>query len=163
MTVRAERQRKIMSITTAKLKLRLWLRLLRASRAVEANLRERLRLEFSVTLPQFDVLAALSRKQTGMTMSELSRYLMVSNGNVTGIIDRLVADRMVIRTTKQGDRRTTFVRMTREGAARFVIMARAHETWVAAMLSGLSLSEADQMIDLLTSVEPDKHHEGFHA
>ena len=80
-----------------KQRLRLWIRLLRTARAIEAELRERLRVEFATTLPQFDVLAALARKDTGMTMTELSRFLMVSNGNVTGIIDRLVSDKLVVR------------------------------------------------------------------
>ena len=76
----------------SKARLRLWLRLLQSTRKIEAELRDRLRVNFSVTLPRFDVLAALYRKPEGMLMSELSRFLMVSNGNVTGIIDRLVAD-----------------------------------------------------------------------
>src|SRR5262245_65647865 len=70
----------------SKQRLRLWLRLLRSQRAIEAQLRERLRTKFSITLPQFDVMAALARSAEGMTMTELSRQLMVSNGNVTGII-----------------------------------------------------------------------------
>ena len=74
----------------SKQRLRLWIRILRAARAIEVEVRERLRVEFNVTLPQFDVMAALERKPDGMTMTELSRFLMVSNGNVTGIIDRLV-------------------------------------------------------------------------
>ena len=152
MTVRIERQRKVAPVSIGRVKLRLWLRLLRAQRAIEAELRERLRVEFDVTLPQFDVLAALSRKETGMTMSELSRYLMVSNGNVTGIIDRLVADRMVIRLAKPGDRRTTFVRLTREGIERFATMARAHETWVAKCLADVSREDSARMIELLAVV-----------
>ena len=91
----------------SKQRLRLWLRLLRAARAIEAELRERLRDEFDMTLPQFDVMAALARKGAGMTMTELSRLLMVSNGNVTGIIDRLVAERLVVRQAHDDDRRAT--------------------------------------------------------
>ena len=71
--------------------------MLRTARAIEAELRERLRVEFATTLPQFDVMAALARTRAGMTMTELSRFLMVSNGNVTGIIDRLVTEKLVLR------------------------------------------------------------------
>jgi DNA-binding MarR family transcriptional regulator len=78
----------------AKQRLRLWIRLLRVTRAVEAESRERLRVPFEMTLPQFDVLAALHREENGMTMTELSRRLMVSNGNVTGIVDRGLAERI---------------------------------------------------------------------
>ena len=79
------------------LKLRLWVRLLQAVRVVEVDLRRRLRAEFAETLPRFDVMAALARQKTGMTMTQVSRFLMVSNGNVTGIIDRLVAEGLVVR------------------------------------------------------------------
>ena len=79
------------------LKLRLWVRLLRSVRVVEVELRRRLRAEFGETLPRFDVMAALARQRAGMTMTEVSRFLMVSNGNVTGIVDRLVAEGMVVR------------------------------------------------------------------
>ncbi|MGA8932368.1 MAG: MarR family transcriptional regulator, partial [Pseudolabrys sp.] len=100
----------------SKQRLRLWLRLLRSSRAIEAQLRERLRTRFSITLPQFDVMAALARSEEGMTMTELSRQLMVSNGNVTGIIDRLVAEKLVLRQAPASDRRSFIVRLTPKGA-----------------------------------------------
>lgn len=146
----------------SKMKLRLWLRLLRASRGIEIELRERLRLTFGVTLPQFDVLAALARNPAGMSMSELSRFLMVSNGNVTGIIDRLVADGKVIRMVKEGDRRTTFVCLTREGTNRFETMAAAHEGWVDALLAGVTREECEALIGLLGRV-PHGKHTGEHS
>ena len=133
----------------AKQKLRLWLRLLRASRAIEAELRQRLRLEFGVTLPRFDVMAALDRRPAGMTMTELSRFLMVSNGNVTGIIDRLVAEGMVVRTAHEADRRATFVKLTREGAEGFAAMAKAHEVWVNEILAGFSREDSEALVGLL--------------
>ena len=96
----------------SKQRLRLWLRLLRTTRAMEAELRERLRVQFRITLPQFDVLAGLARKDTGITMTELSRMLIVSNGNVTGIVDRLVAEKLVARRPAPDDRRSLLVRLT---------------------------------------------------
>ena len=129
----------------SKARLRLWLRLLRTQRAIEAELRERLRVEFSVTLPRFDVMAALYRNAEGMIMSELSRFLMVSNGNVTGIIDRLVSDGQVLRSQRDGDRRTSFVRLTPKGRAAFEAMAAVHETWVDEILGGFSAREAAQL------------------
>jgi len=119
----------------SKQRLRLWIRILRAARAIEAEVRERLRVQFEVTLPQFDVMAALERKPDGMTMTELSRFLMVSNGNVTGIIDRLVADKMVARQAPADDRRAIIVRLTPRGLKQFTAMAKAHETWVDGLLS----------------------------
>lgn len=142
-------QRRPKQKPAAKQKLRLWIRLLRSSRTIEAELRERLRVEFAVTLPQFDVLAALARRPAGMTMTEVSRYLMVSNGNVTGIIDRLVADGLVVRRTDEADRRATYVRLTRKGAQQFDTMAEAHEAWIGELLARFGNPETDAMIDLL--------------
>ena len=136
----------------AKQKLRLWVRLLRASRAIEVELRERLRVAFGVTLPRFDVMAALARKQAGMTMTELSRYLMVSNGNVTGIIDRLVSEGMVVRSRHAGDRRATFVRLTPKGQQQFAVMAKAHEGWIAEILAGVDTAETESLIALLSAL-----------
>ena len=139
----------------AKQKLRLWIRLLRASRAIEVELRERLRVAFGVTLPRFDVMAALARKQAGMTMTELSRYLMVSNGNVTGIIDRLVSEGMVARSRHAGDRRATFVRLTPKGQQQFAIIAKAHEGWIAEILAGVGTAETESLIALLSALGVD--------
>jgi DNA-binding MarR family transcriptional regulator len=133
----------------SKQKLRLWLRLLRASRAIEAELRARLRLEFGMTLPKFDVMAALARKSAGMTMTELSRFLMVSNGNVTGIIDRLVTEGFVVRLAHEGDRRATFVRLTPKGAQQFHAMAKAHEAWVGELFAEVGREDTDTLVGLL--------------
>ena len=133
----------------SKQRLRLWLRLLRASRAIEAKLRDRLRTTFDITLPQFDVMAALARHEDGMTMTELSRELMVSNGNVTGIIDRLVAEKLVLRKALAEDRRTFIVRLTAKGALQFDAMAKIHEQWVDDMLGDVGDAEATAMIGRL--------------
>ena len=132
-----------------KQRLRLWIRLLRAARAIEAELRERLRKEFAVTLPQFDVMAALARKEAGMSMTELSRMLMVSNGNVTGIIDRLAAEKLVLRQAPDNDRRSYIVRLTPKGASQFSVMAKAHEGWVDQILSNIGGADADSLIQQL--------------
>lgn len=130
----------------SKQRLRLWLRLLIARRAIEAELRERLRVKFAITLPQFDVMAALARKDDGITMTELSRALMVSNGNVTGIIDRLMSRDYVARQTSAKDRRRFIVRLTPKGMARFSIVAKAHEEWVDELLSDFKPDEAEAVL-----------------
>lgn len=130
----------------SKQRLRLWLRLLRATRAMEAELRERLRVQFRITLPQFDVLAGLARKDAGMTMTELSRMLIVSNGNVTGIIDRLVADKLVARQPAPDDRRSLLVRLTPRGRTFFAAVARVHQEWVDRLLADFDAAEAEIII-----------------
>lgn len=119
--------------------------MLRLTRAIESALRENLRTEFAATLPRFDVMAALHRFPDGMILSELSRYLMVSNGNVTGIVNRLVADGLVERTLRDGDRRTSVVRLTGRGVESFESMASAHESWVNEIFAGLAPGEAERL------------------
>lgn len=135
----------------SKERLRLWIRVLRASRSVEAELRERLKADFNSTLPRFDVLSALSRAPDGMAMSDLSRFLLVSNGNVTGIVDRLVADGLVTRTKRQNDRRTSIARLTPAGRQMFARMAAAHERWVDDLLGGVGESDTRRLSAMLKS------------
>ena len=135
----------------SKERLRLWIRLLRASRTIEAELRERLKREFDTTLPRFDVMAALHRAPEGMLMSDLSRFLLVSNGNVTGIVDRLVSEGLVTRATRNGDRRTSMVRLTEAGAATFREIAAAHEAWIGELLGGVSEDQAQRLAAMLKS------------
>ena len=139
----------------SKARLRLWIRLLRVTRLVEGETRERFKTEFNVTLPRFDVMAALYRKPDGMLMSEISRFLMVSNGNVTGIVDRLVADGFVARSQRNGDRRTSFITLTGKGRAAFADMAAAHESWVDELLGGVPVRDAEQMSAKLKSFRSD--------
>jgi DNA-binding MarR family transcriptional regulator len=152
-----ERRPKRRAEPASKQKLRLWLRLLGAARAIEAELRARLRGEFQTTLPKFDVMAALARNGAGMTMTELSRRLMVSNGNVTGIIDRLAAERMVVRLAHQGDRRATFVRLTPKGSQQFAAMAKAHEAWIVELFAGVGRADADALAGLLATLRAPAH------
>jgi DNA-binding MarR family transcriptional regulator len=135
----------------SKERLRLWIRLLRASRTIESELRERLKAEFNTTLPRFDVMAALFRKPEGMLMSDLSRFLLVSNGNVTGIVDRLVTDGFVARGKRGGDRRTSIVRLTEAGEAAFRQMASLHEAWISEVLGGVSEDDARRLAAMLKS------------
>jgi DNA-binding MarR family transcriptional regulator len=132
-------------------RLRLWIRLLRATRIIENELRERLKREFDTTLPRFDVMSALSREPAGMMMSDLSRFLLVSNGNVTGIVDRLVVDGYVVRGARDGDRRTSVVRLTEEGTRAFRAMATAHEGWISEFLSQVSEGDARRLSAILKS------------
>lgn len=137
-----------------KLRLRAWYRMLLATRVLSGEIRERLRRQFGVTLPRFDVMAALYRMEEGATMTELSRFLMVSNGNVTGIIDRLVADGLVSRDVEPNDRRTFRVRLTRRGRTSFTAMAAAHESWVSELLEPVSDAELQALLKAVEHIAP---------
>lgn len=142
--------------TLSKQRLRLWLRLLRAQRLIEADLRDKLRQNFETTLPRFDVMAALERAPEGLRMSELSAQLMVSNGNVTGIVDRLVTDGLVERASVDGDRRAMRVQLTDEGRNGFTRMAEEHEKWVNESLSQIRGGELETLITLLDRIEEEE-------
>ncbi|MEQ8295642.1 MAG: MarR family transcriptional regulator [Nitratireductor sp.] len=132
-------------------RLLLWIRLLRASRMIESELRERLKRDFNSTLPRFDVMAALFRAPDGMLMSDLSRFLLVSNGNVTGIVDRLVSDGFVSRARRDGDRRTSIVTLTERGRDEFQRMARVHEDWIGDLLGDVDEADAKRLSTMLKS------------
>jgi DNA-binding MarR family transcriptional regulator len=131
--------------TSSKDRVRLWLRLLKVVRGVETQLRDRLRREYNTTLPRFDVMAALSRHAEGLKMSQLSGVLRVSNGNVTGIADRLSEEGLVERIPVPGDRRAMVLRLTAAGQAEFEKQAMSHEDWIDEMLHGVSAYEARTM------------------
>ncbi|NJC41664.1 DNA-binding MarR family transcriptional regulator [Brevundimonas alba] len=129
--------------------LRLWLRLLTCATTIEQTISQRLRDEFGSTLPRFDMLSALDRAgEAGLTMGEVSRMLMVSNGNVTGLSQRLKADGL-IEHLPGADRRVQRVRLTAAGRTRFAAMARAHEHWIETLLGGLTGVEAEDLTALL--------------
>ena len=133
----------------SKRRLKLWIRLLGVTRSAESSLREYLRLTHATTLPRFDVLAALYRRREGVTMSELSRMLLVSNGNATAVVDRLEADGMVRRTQSDADRRTVFVSLTPEGLAGFEVQAQGHEAEVDRLFAGLLAEDIDRLTEIL--------------
>ena len=129
--------------------IRTWLRLLSCETVIEQRLRSLFRTNFSVTLPQFDVLSELERSGRKMTMSELSRELMVSNGNVTGVIDRLEKSGFVTRERPEHDRRIQYIELTPRGRTEFDDMARHHENWLADLFAELSLADMAELQQLL--------------
>ena len=133
----------------SKRRLKMWIRLLGATRMAEGHMREFLRVQHHTTLPRFDVMAALYRRRDGVTMSELSRMLLVSNGNATMVVDRLEIDGLVRRIPSETDRRTVFVALTAEGLARFEGLAAGHEAEVSQMFANLSEAELDTLTDIL--------------
>lgn len=136
----------------ARQRLRLWLQMLKAVRHVEGSLRERLRSGYSTTLPRFDVLAALHSEPEGMKMSELSQHLVVSNGNVTGVVDRLVNEELVERLTLESDRRAFLVRITDKGRALMDEMTSEHLSWIDEMFTDVSESDAARGISIMLDI-----------
>jgi DNA-binding MarR family transcriptional regulator len=136
--------------------LRLWLRLLSATTRIEDTIRQRLREQFGITLPRFDLMAQLEREPQGLSMGELSRRMMVTGGNVTSIVDQLEKEQLVQRQPQPGDRRAYAVHLTPAGRATFAAMATAHESWVVELLSPLPAQQQEQLHQLLGTLKTGK-------
>jgi DNA-binding MarR family transcriptional regulator len=133
--------------------LRLWLRLFTCKEVVEGEVRRRLRERFNLTLPRFDLMAQLDRTPKGMTLGELSQRMMVSNGNVTGLVDRLVEQGLIDRQPSRTDRRVQIVRLTAEGRRFFRAMARENGDWIGDMFAELSQNEIETLLRLLAKTK----------
>lgn len=129
--------------------LRLWLRTLACTNLIENHIRSRLRTEFDITLPRFDLMSQLDRSPQGLKMGELSRRMMVTGGNVTGITDQLVTEGLVVREDSPKDRRAYIVKLTAEGRRSFRKMAEAHEGWIVELFDGMSAAQRSQLYELL--------------
>ena len=133
--------------------LRLWLRLLTCTTLIEGEVRRRLRDTFDVTLPRFDLMAQLDKAPNGMTLGELSQRMMVSNGNVTGLAERLVEQGLLDRRASPNDRRAQIVSLTAEGRRVFRTMARTHEDWIAEIFAGLGHDDIEALMQLLAKAK----------
>jgi DNA-binding MarR family transcriptional regulator len=133
--------------------IRLWLRLLTCTKLIEGHVRSRLRQHFQTTLPRFDLMAQLEREPKGLRLSDLSRRMMVTNGNVTGLVDRLSAEGLVGRRASTQDRRVVHVHLTVNGRAVFANMARDHEKWITQMFGELEPRQVDRLMELLSVVK----------
>ena len=129
--------------------LRLWLRMLTCATLVETEIRRRLREEFDSTLPRFDLMAQLERAPDGMVLGELSKRMMVSPGNITALVERLVESGHISRTTSPTDRRVQIIALTPFGRAAFKTMAAAHAEWIAGLFAGLSARNEQALLDQL--------------
>jgi DNA-binding MarR family transcriptional regulator len=140
--------------------LRLWLRLLACTNLIETRVRQRLKARYGTTLPRFDLMAQLDRAAAGLKMGELSRRMMVTGGNVTGITDLLEKERLVVREPDAADRRAFRVRLTPAGRRQFRRMAAEHERWVIELLDGLTPRQRDQLVELLGVLKAEMTRRG---
>ena len=141
--------------------LRLWLRMLSCTVMIEGEIRSRLRSEFGITLPRFDLMAQLERHPEGLRMGELSKRMMVTGGNITGITDQLEQEKLVTRVADLKDRRAYSVKLTPTGRRAFKRMAAVHEAWIADMFSGLQTEQKSKLFELLSQVKTHLHEPGI--
>ena len=127
---------------------RLWLRLLSCTMAIEKDVQRRF-AALGATLARFDVLAALDREPAGMTMGALSRALLVSNGNVTQLVQKLSGDGLVRIAVSPADRRASIVRLTAKGRAEFARLAAAHHDWIDRLLAAMDAPARENLYQAL--------------
>ena len=129
--------------------LRLWLRLLTCATLVETEIRRRLREKFDCTLPRFDLMAQLERARDGMVLGELSKRMMVSPGNMTALVERLVESGHISRTASPADRRVQIIALTSFGRAEFKTMAAEHAEWIAEFFGGVPARDVEALLERL--------------
>lgn len=135
------------------LSVRVWLRLLTCTTLVEGRIASRLRDDFDTTLPRFDFLSQLERNPAGLRMTEISKGMMVTGGNITRIADQLLAEGLITRSVAPGDRRAAIVKLSAAGRRAFAEMARSHEGWILEMFAGLSEADRTQLYALLAKLK----------
>ncbi|MEH6437274.1 MarR family winged helix-turn-helix transcriptional regulator [Massilia sp. DD77] len=133
--------------------LRLWLRMLSCTLRIENEIRSRLRASFDITLPRFDLMAQLERHPDGLRMGELSKRMMVTGGNITGITDQLEREQLVVRVPDARDRRAFAVKLTPAGRRAFGEMAAVHERWIDELLADIPAEDKDSLIGLLSTMK----------
>jgi DNA-binding MarR family transcriptional regulator len=133
--------------------LKLWLRMLACTVKIENEIRSRLRAHFGITLPRFDLMAQLERHPDGLRMGELSKRMMVTGGNITGITDQLEQEKLVQRVPDPKDGRAYSVKLTPAGRTAFATMAATHESWIAELLQPMSADDKGQLIELLSQMK----------
>lgn len=144
--------RSIQDEKLAQQRLRLWLQMLKATRSVESELRNELRENYNTTLPRFDVLATLLANPDGIKMSDLSQQLVVSNGNVTSIVNRLVEEGFVDRTNLESDRRAFLVKITPKGLDFVVEVAGKHLGWINEIFEDITNADAARGISIMLDI-----------
>jgi DNA-binding MarR family transcriptional regulator len=135
------------------LALKLWLRLLTCTNLVESALRARLRDNYGSTLPRFDLLAQLDKHPEKLTMGELSSLMMVSGGNVTGLVRQLEKEGLVSRISRPEDRRTYQVGLTAKGKKQFDKMAAQHEAWVVELFGHMDHEAQEELMQSLRGLK----------
>lgn len=153
---------KVEAVPARKQALRLWLRLFSCSTMIEHRMRQLLKDKFGTTLPRFDFMALLYRFEDGLSMGDLSRWLMVSNGNVTGVAERLEKEGLILRVPSPTDRRSQIVTMTDKGRAAFEEWAGEHERWINNLFGELNETEIGELIDLLARAKESVAHSETH-
>ena len=117
---------------------RTWLSLVRCFSSIERVLMQHFADEYNSSLPRYDVLTALALSPGGLTMGELASMLMVTKGNITGVVRRLKTDGLVRKVTSKVDRRVQSVTISAKGKRLWDKMHADYDRIISEILSGQS-------------------------
>ena len=140
-------------VAEGRLSLRVWLHLMKSSKAIEAVVAGRLRTEYGQSFSRFDVLSQLVRVEGDfLPVGKLAQLLMTSNGNITALLDRMAAEGLLERKPSPKDRRSQPVRITDDGRSLFAGMNRRHAKWIDAALADLPDADKEKLVTSLIRV-----------
>ena len=131
--------------------LRTWLRLTQIYQLLQQKL-GRVLESAGLTLPQFDVLANLGMTE-GITQQELADKLLVTKGNVVGLLDRMESAGLLERRADPKDRRANRIFLTRTGREALHQTLPAHLAVIRRAMSRLSASDHQALFRLLEGIE----------
>ena len=133
--------------------LRVWLQLMKCSRAVEAEVNARLRRNYGQSLARFDALSQLYRfGEDWVTVGTLAEHMLTASKNITALLDRMQGEGLIERRASPVDRRSFHVRPTARGRALFDKMARDHARWVDEAWADIGIDDKDRLIELLVGL-----------
>jgi len=114
---------------------------------------------FGLTPPQFMALTALVRHERPCTMRDLTAVALQDPPTMTGIIDRLVAMKLVQRTRSETDRRVVWVQATPAGADLIKqVTEKSHQDNLPsyATLNDDELAAIEQLVGYLLRIHVDR-------
>ncbi|MCL4436592.1 MAG: MarR family transcriptional regulator [Thaumarchaeota archaeon] len=107
-----------------------------------------------LSLPQFEVLRVISAKGP-MSMGALSREMVVTPPNITGLIDRLEKQSLVKRAANANDRRASIIELTDAGKNLYDVLAKQQRTFLQNVLNALTSDERETLSTLLSRLRDE--------
>jgi DNA-binding MarR family transcriptional regulator len=131
---------------------RLWLQILSLHGGIFSSLNAALNSEFGLSVAKFDALAQLDRYREGLALGQLSQNLKVSGGNVSGLVQRLLADQLISKQMSSEDRRSFIVRLTPKGGELFKKAAAFHKRHLSECFESVSAGDLETAISVVRSL-----------
>ena len=133
--------------------LKLCIELIRCSSQLDRIIDRNLRSKFGQSISRFDLLAQLQRVgESGLSIGELGKRLISAKGNITGLINRMIKDELLLKTAKIGDRRSFNIKASAKGSQLFKQMADSHAQWVYELFADIDLESMNNMTYLLGDI-----------